>query len=153
MLNLPTQNTQTNIDQKDGTYRLQANTISKKIESEKVISCSLINSATRRTLDGWPPLLKALISAEHAIESGSILFVSISRNSAHAFSQSSEIRNLKQERILAAQFRSFKLLESPTDEIRCLIICPCTCSVVSMQHCSICNNVRRTARHFHHVEH
>lgn len=109
MFNFPIQNTD-KYRSDNGTYRLQADTISKKIASEKVISFSLIKSATRRTLDGWPPLLKALISAEHAIESGSILYVSISRNNAHAFSQSSEIRNLKQEKNSSCSVQKFQVI-------------------------------------------
>ena len=73
-----------------GTYMLQADTISKKMESPKGISFSLIISAKIRTLDGWPPLLKALIKAEQAIVSGRILFASISSNSTQAFSQFSD---------------------------------------------------------------
>jgi hypothetical protein len=60
------------------TYMLQADTISKKMASPNGISFSLIVSARTRTLDGWPPLLRALIKAEQAIVSGMILFVSSS---------------------------------------------------------------------------
>lgn len=69
------------------TYKLQAETISKKLELLKGIFFSLINSAKTSTLAGWPPLLKALIRDEHAIESGWTSSVSISKNSAEAFSQ------------------------------------------------------------------
>lgn len=68
---------------------------SKKIESVKGISFSLMCSARIRTLDDWPPLLKALIKTEHAIESGWTPFVSISWNSVKALSQFSNIDEKK----------------------------------------------------------
>lgn len=63
---------------KSATHKLQADTISKKMASLKGISFSLMSSARIRTLDGWPPLLKALIKAEHAMTSSWMPFVSIS---------------------------------------------------------------------------
>lgn len=70
---------------------LQADTISKKTASFKGIAFSLIYFAKTRTLDGCPPLLKARIRAEHAIESGWIPLSSISRKIAEAFAQFSEV--------------------------------------------------------------
>lgn len=104
---------------------LQADTISNKIASLKGISFSLIKSARTRTLDGWPPLLKALISAEHATESGWMLVVSISRNSAHAFSQSPEIkkeREIKKFRIEVILFESVDQDSGFTYKLTCSII-------------------------------
>lgn len=79
-------------EEEEATHKLQADTISKKMASLKGISFSRMISARIRTLDGSPPLLKALIKAEHAMTSSWMPLVSISWNRTQAFSQFSVIQ-------------------------------------------------------------
>lgn len=121
--------------EKKELYMLQAEIISNILVSFNAIPFSFINSARRRTLAGWHPLLKTFIRDEHAIESGWISFISISSNSDNAFSQFSSYKksNIK---------FSFKSLFLSLIWQFHWIIDNNTCSAICMYHGGICYHIR-----------
>lgn len=106
---------------------------------------SCILSTRSRALLGWPPSLKALIRATHAMVSSLMSLVTISSKIAYAFSQCSDIQIL--DKLLSIHFHlpSYYLM------VNKLIFC-LTCSIVCMKHCCICDHIWVITRLLHHIE-